>query len=137
MKTNHSLPAIGASSLFQTNVPERIIQKTTGHKSIEALHTYERVSDDQYRAISNVLMTNSLYTSPAETTAKKEKKVAVHYVAVHSQRDSGNCLSRVLGDMTNCSIGNITVNVNPVFCLKKSEKEIKEEFDAITKDMPF
>ena len=102
MKTNHSLRATGASSLFQANVPERIIQKTTGHKSIEALRTYERVSDDQYRAISNVLMTNSLYTSPAETTAKKENEVGVHSVAVHSQCDSGNCLSRVLGDMTNC-----------------------------------
>ena len=38
--------------------------------------------------------------------------------------------------MTNCSIGNITVNVNPVFCSKKGEKEI-EEFDAITKEMSF
>ena len=56
MKTNHSLRATGVSSIFQANVPERTIQKTTGHKSIKVLRTYERVSDDQYRAISNVLM---------------------------------------------------------------------------------
>ena len=44
-KTNHSLHATGATTLFQSNVPEKIIQKTTGHRSIEALRKYERLSD--------------------------------------------------------------------------------------------
>ena len=56
-KTNHSLRATGASSLFQANVLERIIQKTTGHKSVEALRTYERVSEEQCKSVSKVLMT--------------------------------------------------------------------------------
>ena len=30
MKSNHSLRVTGASTLFQNNVPEEIIQKTTG-----------------------------------------------------------------------------------------------------------
>lgn len=32
-KTNHSLRASGASAMFRANVPEKIIQKTTGHRS--------------------------------------------------------------------------------------------------------
>ena len=129
IKTNHSLRATGASNLFHANVPERIIQKTTGHKSVEALRTYERVSEDQYKSVSKVLMMNSSYTPEAETTAQREN------LAVHTKRDSGMCLSKVLGDMTNCSIGHITVNVNPVICMKKTEKEIEEECDSLAKDM--
>ena len=30
-KTNHSLRATGATTLFQNNVPEKVIQKLTGH----------------------------------------------------------------------------------------------------------
>ena len=35
--TNHSLRAYGATSLFQANVPEKLIQQRTGHKSLKAL----------------------------------------------------------------------------------------------------
>ena len=44
-------------------------------------------------------------------------------------------MSRVLGDMMNCSIGSITVNVNPVICVKKTDKEIEEEFDGLARDV--
>ena len=46
-KTNHSLRATGTTSLFNASVPEKIIQKTTGHRSLTALRSYERVSKDQ------------------------------------------------------------------------------------------
>lgn len=36
-KTNHSLRATGATALSKAGVPEKIIQKTTGHRSLEAL----------------------------------------------------------------------------------------------------
>ena len=42
--TNHSLRAIEATLLFDAGVPEMIIQKRTGHKSLDALRTYERVT---------------------------------------------------------------------------------------------
>ena len=35
--TNHSLRAYGATKMFQTKVPEKLIQQRTGHKSLEAL----------------------------------------------------------------------------------------------------
>ena len=68
---------------------------------------------------------NLAYTPEAETTAQGEN------LAVHAKHNSGMCLSRVLGDMTNCSVGHITVNVNPVICMKKTGKEIEEEFDTL------
>ena len=52
-RTNHSLRATGASVLFQGNVPEKIIQKTTGHRSVESLRLYERTSDKQHEAVTN------------------------------------------------------------------------------------
>ena len=42
--TNHSLRATGATALFDAGVPESLIQKRTGHRSLDALCTYERVT---------------------------------------------------------------------------------------------
>ena len=58
-KTNHSLRATGTSAMFRANVPEKIIQNTTGHRSIEALQFYVRISEEQHRAVSKVMMTNT------------------------------------------------------------------------------
>ena len=56
IKTNHSLRATGASALFQSKVPEKIIQSTTGHHSLDALRMYEKTSIEQHQAVSTVLM---------------------------------------------------------------------------------
>ena len=47
-KTNHSLRAAGTTELFRANVPEKIIQQRTGHRSLKALRTYERTTSQQY-----------------------------------------------------------------------------------------
>ena len=52
-KTNHSLCATDASVMFRVHVPEK---KTTGHRSIETLSSYERVSTEQHKAVSKVLI---------------------------------------------------------------------------------
>ena len=70
---------------------------------------------------------NSSYAPPAASPNENKN------VAVHAKCESGMCLSRVLGDMTNCLIGNIT----GFFCVKKTEKEIEQEFNAVTRDLPF
>ena len=44
-KTNHSLRAIGATALFQSNIPEKIIKK-------------KKTKKEQYKAVSKVMMTN-------------------------------------------------------------------------------
>ena len=53
--TNHSLRATGATELFQKEVPEKIIQEVTGHRSVKALRQYERVSNAQKEAACNIL----------------------------------------------------------------------------------
>ena len=50
-KTNHSLRATGATTLFQSKVPEKIIQKTTGHRSLEALRKYEHTLTEQHQDV--------------------------------------------------------------------------------------
>ncbi len=39
-KTNHSLRATGATELYTAEVPEKIIEERTGHRSIEGLRLY-------------------------------------------------------------------------------------------------
>ena len=52
---NHSLRAYGATILFQAKVPEKLIQMRTGHKSLEALRSYERTSESQLMDVSHVV----------------------------------------------------------------------------------
>ena len=54
-KTNHSLRVAGASSLFDAGVPERIIQARTGHRSLESLRLYERVTERQDMQVAKIL----------------------------------------------------------------------------------
>ena len=56
-KTNHSLRVIisGASILFDAGVPVRIIQARTGHRSLDALRLYERITDKQNFQVSKTL----------------------------------------------------------------------------------
>ena len=54
-KTNHSLRVTGASRLYECHVPEKLIKQRTGHRSLDALRTYERASRAQQQAVSSVI----------------------------------------------------------------------------------
>ena len=62
-KTNHSLRATAATEMFRQGVPKKVIQERTGHRSIEALRTYERVDDLQHKAVSSMLANNPTKTA--------------------------------------------------------------------------
>ena len=51
-KTNHSLRATGATTMFDRGVPEKIIQE---RRSLEALRSYERISAQQHQEVSKLL----------------------------------------------------------------------------------
>ena len=53
--TNHSFRTFGASRMFQHGVLEKLIQERTGHRSLEALRKYERVSEEQRETTSKVM----------------------------------------------------------------------------------
>lgn len=92
-KSNHSLRASGATALFQKDVPERIVQKVTGHKSLDALRSYEKISLQQHQNVSKILMSN--------TTSE-----TVNVKSGDQQQTIGS-----LGGINHCSIGNITFNI--------------------------
>ena len=95
-KTNHSLRASGATALFQNNVPERVIQKVTGHRSLDALRTYEKISTEQHRDVSKVIMTNLQSCNKS--------------VDQPGSSDCGQISGGFMGGINGCSIGSITVN---------------------------
>ena len=54
-KTNHSLHSCGVSSLYNKNVPEKVIQERSGHRSLTALRAYERPTVQQMLETSKML----------------------------------------------------------------------------------
>ena len=52
---NHLLRVTAATRLFQQSVDEQLIMSRTGHRSIDGVRTYKRVSESQQLALSNVL----------------------------------------------------------------------------------
>ena len=57
--TNHSLRAYGATTLYNANLPEKLIQERTGHRSLRALRQYERTSESQLVEVSNIISSTS------------------------------------------------------------------------------
>ena len=82
-KTNHSLCVLGATTLFDTGVPERIIQQRTGHKSIEGLRIYERVTEDQEKIVSKILTGDAKKFVESVKHAEETKPCSVLGVVNH------------------------------------------------------
>ena len=108
-RTNHSLRATGATALLQSNMPEKIIQKTTGHSSIEALSTYVWTSEEQHVAVSKVMMSTKMTTYEGETK-DNASKISMPSTTSNS---STRYMERVYGDFSNCTIGSRTINIGP------------------------
>ena len=101
IKTNHSLRATGASAMFHSNVPEKIIQNVTGHRSVEALRKYEHISTEQHRAVSKVMMS----TKPVDYESQiKLAQCSTAFISEDQRKP-------IFGNVSNCSIGSITVNI--------------------------
>jgi len=63
LPTDPSLPwftnvLYGTTTMFRAGVPQKLVQQCTVHKSLEALHQYERPSENQLLDVSN-MMSNS------------------------------------------------------------------------------
>ena len=53
--TNHSLRCSCATTLYDNNIPEQVIQDTTGHRSVEGVRAYKCTSSAMKRKMSAVL----------------------------------------------------------------------------------
>ena len=54
-RTNHSLRATATNALYKADVPEKVIQERTGHRSLDALRKYERSTERQHGTASKIL----------------------------------------------------------------------------------
>ena len=70
-QTMHSLRVTSATRLFQSGMDEQLIMGRTGHRSIDGIRTYKRVSNEQKEDISNVL--NSATNGDIQPQPKKLK----------------------------------------------------------------
>jgi hypothetical protein len=117
-KTNHSLRVTGASALFAAGVPERVIQQRTGHRSLDGLRTYERVTEDQNIEVSNILLSNSS-TSTTSTkgndklTAKENDKPTVKATDLPSLNHPQPSPQPLPANPCGVQYNNCTVNVYP------------------------
>ena len=84
-KTNHSLRATGATELYRSDVPEKIIQERTGHRSLKALRVYERSTDQQHEAVSSLLSSEKETTFHQQMTEIKQS----HHIDARCQPLSG------------------------------------------------
>lgn len=85
-KNNHSLRATGATEMFAANVPEKLIQSRTGHRSVEALRLYERPSHDQYQAVSNVLTSVAPQRSFGKELSNIQSSTSQHTSVISKSR---------------------------------------------------
>lgn len=74
-RSNHSLRATAATELFRANVPEKLIQERTGHRSLTALRIYEHTTETEHQAVSEVLAAkeNTTFHQVQNELANKEE----------------------------------------------------------------
>lgn len=103
-KTNHSLRATGATELYTAGVPEKIIKERTGHRSTDGLRVYERTSQNQHRAVSQILSSKqrTSYIQEIENVSSTASSCITRTPL------SSNCLPQMT--FNNCSVN---ININP------------------------
>ena len=85
---------------------------------------YERTSTEQYQAVSKAMMSTKKTTYEEQMENKELSKRSV--VTTHSLEG----MQRVFGDLSNCTIGNITINIGP-----QVTSRVDEEFDSLAKEL--
>ena len=114
--TDHSLRATGATTMFNAQVPEKMI-KVTGHRSSTALAPYERPSLTQKQAVSKVLAEGESFDQEVNSIAQQQTSsfngAAIHPTSVlasaihtHSahQLDPAGLFSSPFNGLTNCTV---------------------------------
>ncbi len=105
-KTNHSLRVTAATRLYQAGVDEQLIMKRTGHRSIEGIRLYKRVSDIQEQAVSAIIQ-HGLFATSTITTATSVLQDGSP-PPLKQQKTTDNMLPLAL-NLSNCT--NITISI--------------------------
>ena len=94
--------------MFQANPPEHVIQSRTGHLSLKALRTYERVTEEQQKEACKVL------TSVDNQQKSNESKNPLTSTVSKPQAVSPLMANTLFGNPQNCTI-NVQIYNNPSF----------------------
>ena len=78
-KTNHSLRVTSATWLFQCGVDEQLIMSNTGHRSIDGVRSYKRISEEQKKSISTQLQMDNLPTMKILQWTRKGQNFTLAY----------------------------------------------------------
>ena len=159
-RLSHSLRATGPTNLYTANVQEKMIQQRTGHRSLKALRTYERTTEQEL-AVSKILTTdkNIDYThslpseqskvgaltqqSPA-STAEQPCNLALNHMLkqlcqVSQTQSFGPNLAFLFGSTTNCVInvnfGQYSTSVD--FHGKELDYQFPDEMDKALSSIDF
>ena len=125
--TNHSLRASGATELFQHEVPEKIVQEFTGHRSLKGLRQYEKVSTEQKQAASNILTGMSTASQSFNSELSKVHKTQQCSVVPSAQQNISfpfPVFSPVINSNGNV---NFTINISGA----ASEKKVEESYEKL------
>ena len=102
-RTNHSLRATGITTMFQAGLPEKVIQDRSGHRSIDGLRKYERISEEQQASACKVLsgsVAGEAYSSKALSVQNKNMQHQM-FCPVYSQQQPSCSFSGAV--MNNCT----------------------------------
>ena len=97
--------------MFQAEVPEKIIQQRTGHRSLVAMRAYERATEKQHQAVSSVLATVPQSSSTSYTNQYLRSKEVVNF----QQPLSGSSIT--FQGLTGC-----TINI----CQKQPSQQLQD-----------
>ena len=93
--TNHSLRVTSATRLFQSGIDEQLIMAHTGHRSVDGVRSYKRISTEQKMTVSNVLNSYTGSTGTDEHDTETEinslqctKKQKLNISESHSRSQS-------------------------------------------------
>ena len=88
-----------ASRLFACNVPEKVIQEKTGHRSLAGLRSYERTTTQQEQAVAKILESSGATTFSDECSKENRDPEVVDQKPTVPPSTSSNLFS---GQLQNC-----------------------------------
>ena len=97
--TNHSLRATAATRLFAGSVPENLVAEKTGHRSLKALRSYERMDTRMQMAIDAVISNATSKLNAQESENEQEAELAMT-TAANPPGPVGHTFSGVMNNFT-------------------------------------
>ena len=135
--TNHSLRASGATELFRHEVPEKIIQEHTGHRSVGSLRQYEKVGLEQKQATCNILIGSGNDFNTEVQKIRDGSSVPGHSLSMLSYGKSVDKLPLQLPSIapvfSNQGVVNFTVNISPAGTINIGNTVEADDYDELLK----